>query len=270
MCPDVNFLKLEVPGKLRGKEPFMFSEWYQKGKIRRWIEYNRRNGEVIRLAGPRPGKKILDVGCAWGYSAMKLSLMGVEAYGVDIDEKTLEFGEKIAEYNGYEVKLRYANAKALPFSDDFFDEVICVDTFEHVPPEDRLVALKEMRRVVKRGGKIIVSTPNPEGIAEMGKAIFGRFIPFRKVFSASYRSHPRSYTFETGDKMVDILVTEKDIKKYAKKLKLKVLSIKNIIFILKIVPDMFFYPLILIERVFEGVPFLKDLGCTKIFELQKY
>ena len=57
---------------------------------------------------------------------------------------------------------------------------------------------------------------------------------------------------------------------YAKKLELKVLSIKNIIFILKIVPDMFFYPSILIERVFEGVPFLKDLGCTKIFALQKY
>jgi len=195
--------------------------------------------------------------------------MGVEAYGVDIDKKALEFGRGVAEFNGYEVKLRYANAKTLPFSDNFFDDVICVETLEHIPLSDRLKVLEEMKRTVKKGGKIVLSTPNPKGIAEIGKRIFGRTVCFRNFFSADYRSYPRSYTFETGDKMVDILVTEKDIKKYAKKLGLKVLMMKNIIFILKILPDLFFYPSVLIERIFECVPFLNDLGCTKIYVLQK-
>lgn len=269
MSPRINILRINVPKELKGKEPFMFSEWYQKNKIRRWIEYSRRNEEVIKLANPVPGKKILDVGCAWGYSAMRLKLMGVEAYGVDIDKKALEFGRRVAEYNGYKVNLRYANAKTLPFLDNFFDDIICVETLEHIPVEDRLRALEEMKRTVKKGGRLVLSTPNPKGIAEMGKRIFGKTACFRDFFSASYRFYPKSYTFESGDKMVDILVTEKDIKKYAKKLELKVLMMESIIFILKILPDLFFHPSVLIERIFECVPFLNDLGCTKIYVLQK-
>jgi len=264
-----NDLVLKVPAELTDREPFMFSEWYKKNRIKRWIEYNRRNDEVIKLASPKPGKRILDVGCAWGYSAMRMSFLGVEAYGVDIDKDALEFGGKVARHNGYEVKLKYADAKTLPFSDDFFDDVICVETLEHVPVEDRSKALEEMKRTVKKRGKIILSTPNPTGVAEIGKRIFGRISFFREFFSASYRSQPRSYTFESGDRMVDILLTEKEVQAYARKLKLKVLMIKNIIFVLKVIPDLFFYPSVLVERVLESVHFSNELGCTKIYALQK-
>lgn len=264
-----NNLVLKVPAELRDREPFMFSEWYKKNRMKRWIEYDRRNEDVIKLASPKPGKRILDVGCAWGYSAMRMSFLGVEAYGVDIDKDALDFGRVVAKYNRHEVKLKYANAKSLPFSDNFFDDIICVESLEHIPLEDRLKALGEMKRTLKKGGKIILSTPNPRGIAEMGKRIFGRMSFFREFFSASYRSQPRSYTFETGDRMVDILVTEKEVQAYARKLRLTVSMIRNIIFVLKVIPDLFFYPSVLAERVLESAPFFNELGCTKIYVLQK-
>ena len=69
--------------------------------------------------------------------------------------------------------------------------------------------------------------------------------------------------------MVDILVTEKEVQAYARKLRLTVSMIRNIIFVLKVMPDLFFYPSVLVERVLESAPFFNELGCTKIYVLQK-
>jgi 2-polyprenyl-3-methyl-5-hydroxy-6-metoxy-1,4-benzoquinol methylase len=267
----VNPLKFELPPQLRDEEnqAFMFFKWYKEKKIMRWIEYNRRNEYLVKLVSPVPGQKILDVGCAWGYSPMRLDSMGVFAYGIDVDKPAIEFGKKLAEYNGYKIDLRYSNARTLPFADEYFDGIICAETMEHIPWEERLTVLQEMKRVLKKGSKIVLSTPNPYGTAEIGKWIIEK-IPFlRRRLSASYRSYPRSYTFDTGDRMVDLLVFRKDLKSYIRKLNLKLLRVDHIVFILKIIPDWLFYPSALLETVLESIPFLRDFASTSVYLIQK-
>jgi 2-polyprenyl-3-methyl-5-hydroxy-6-metoxy-1,4-benzoquinol methylase len=266
-----NLLRVALPPELEDerKQAYMFLKWYKESKIRRWMEYDRRNEDLIKLAESKPGQKILDIGCAWGYSLMRLSSMGVLAYGIDVDVQAIEFGKRLAEYNGYKVDLRYANAKSLPFENEYFDTIICAETFEHIPLENHLTVFGEMKRVIKKGGKIVLSTPNPYGVAEIGKWIGGKIPFFREKFPASYRSHPKSYTFETGDEMVDFLVTKKDLKQYAKKLNLKIIRTDNIVFVLKIFPDWLFYPLVFMEKILESTPFLKSFASTSVYVFQK-
>ena len=264
-------LNITLPPELQNEkeQPFMFLKWYKEKRIKRWIEYDRRNEHLIKLASPKPGQKILDIGCAWGYSLLRLDSMGASAYGIDIDLKALEFGKKLAEYNGYKIDTRYANAKSLPFEDESFDSIICAETLEHIPLEKRLAVFDEKKRVTKKGGKIVLSTPNPYGLAEIGKRFLGNFLFFRKRFSASYRSHPRSYTFETGDLMVDFLVTKNDLKGYVTKLNLKIGKIDHIVFVLKILPDGLFYPAVVVEKILESIPILKNFASTSVYVIQK-
>ena len=264
-------LRIALPPELgdEKKQAYMFLKWSKESKIRRWIEYDRRNESLIKLSEPKTGQKILDIGCAWGYSLMRLDSMGVFAYGIDVDLQAIEFGGKLAEYNGYKIDIRYANAKSLPFPDENFDAIICAETLEHIPLENRLSVLQEMKRVVKKNGKMVLSTPNPLGLAEIGKWVMGKIPFFREQFPASYRSHPKSYTFETGDEMVDFLMTKKDLREYAQKLNLKIIRIENIVFVLKIFPDWLFYPLVFMEKVLESVPFLKNFASTSVYLIQK-
>ncbi|MDE1854530.1 MAG: methyltransferase domain-containing protein [Thaumarchaeota archaeon] len=52
-----------------------------------------------------------------------------------------------------------ASVMDLPFSDRTFDSATLLEVIEHVPPEDQVGALKEVKRVVKQDGTVILSTP---------------------------------------------------------------------------------------------------------------
>ena len=98
--------------------------------------------------------KVLDVGCAYGFMLEKFP---------DTFEK---FGIDISDYAIAEAKKRLLNAiltvsnieDVLPFTEEFFDIVICNDVLEHLEnPEN---ALNNIQRVLKRGGILYLTAPN--------------------------------------------------------------------------------------------------------------
>lgn len=101
---------------------------------------------------------ILDIGCGQGIILKKLK----ESWGDKIKNLTgIELSEKLlamAGKNVPEARLLMADAENLPFSDDAFDFVIMTDVFQYLLDFDR--ALEEVKRVLKPGGKFIVSVPN--------------------------------------------------------------------------------------------------------------
>jgi 2-polyprenyl-3-methyl-5-hydroxy-6-metoxy-1,4-benzoquinol methylase len=83
----------------------------------------------------------------------------------------------------------------LPFSDGSFDVVTLFDMIEHLPGSP-LNLLRDIRRMLKKNGKIIVSVPNSISLIKRLKLLFGKhpYIPFELWISDKYYSHYREYS----------------------------------------------------------------------------
>ncbi len=100
------------------------------------------------------GKKVLDVGCGNGYVLSRFARAGAEVYGVDLTDTAVALCRKRFEYAGLVGDFRQGNAEALPFPDDTFDCVTSMGVLHHTPAT--ATAVSEVRRVLKRNGRLIV------------------------------------------------------------------------------------------------------------------
>jgi len=101
------------------------------------------------------GKRILEIGCGEGSFLARLKSSGNDVYGVDISEsgvrKTAEKGIPCARVD--------VSGQDLPLEEESFDIGVTLETIEHIENPRRCI--REMKRVVKKDGIIIVSIPNP-------------------------------------------------------------------------------------------------------------
>jgi len=95
--------------------------------------------------------RILDVGCGTGANLIMLSKYG-DAEGVDVSEDALAFCRE----RGLD-KLKLGAAEELPYEDGTFDLVTAFDVVEHM--DDDLACLREMRRVLRPGGRVLLFVP---------------------------------------------------------------------------------------------------------------
>jgi SAM-dependent methyltransferase len=109
--------------------------------------WQRHVAAYERCAELLPNGRILDLGCGVGHSYHLLAPR--QTVGVDIDPDALA---------GQERETHAADMRDLPFPDDDFDGVLAVQSIEHVPDPERVVA--EVRRVLRTGGTAILVTPN--------------------------------------------------------------------------------------------------------------
>ena len=99
------------------------------------------------------GEKVLDLGCGNGRLYELFKEKFVDYDGVDSAEKMIE----IAKSRYPKIKFRVADALNLPFPENFFDKVISIAVLHHIPSEEfRLQFLKEVKRVLKPEGKVIL------------------------------------------------------------------------------------------------------------------
>lgn len=101
-----------------------------------------------------PKGHVLDIACGTGYGTKILSDRGYTVVGVDIDPDTIKFAQ---ENNSAAGEFRLGNAERIPADTDSFDLAVSIATVEHVPNDCSFI--KELARVVKPGGKIILYTP---------------------------------------------------------------------------------------------------------------
>jgi SAM-dependent methyltransferase len=110
-----------------------------------------------RFALPYVGsRRVLDVACGSGYGLPILESRAGAVVGVDIDGATLR--EARASLLPRTTSLVAASGCRLPFADGSFDVVTSFETLEHL--ESRRSFLEELRRVLRPGGLLILSTPN--------------------------------------------------------------------------------------------------------------
>jgi ubiquinone/menaquinone biosynthesis C-methylase UbiE len=91
------------------------------------------------------------LGCGAGENSVYFAKQGAHCVATDYSPGMVEVALKLAASNGVEIEGRTANAMALDFPDNTFDLVYASNLLHHIP--DPKVALKEMHRVLKPGGK---------------------------------------------------------------------------------------------------------------------
>lgn len=131
--------------------------YYQSGvktNLFQWIWHVWKWNSMEKLFKELRDKqlKILDVGCASGYLTSQITAFfpNSEVFGVDSYKKAIEFGRKTYP----NIKFKFADAHKLPFDNQSFDLITCIETLEHL--EDPKSAIKEMYRCLKNNGNVLI------------------------------------------------------------------------------------------------------------------
>ena len=100
------------------------------------------------------GKAVLEVACGRGQFAQWLTEQGAEVTAADFSPAAVEIARRVAPLAAIEV----ADIQALPWPDEHFDVVVSQETLEHLPSPEQ--GLRELIRVLKRDGTLILTGPN--------------------------------------------------------------------------------------------------------------
>ena len=108
---------------------------------------------VLNAIGSVPFGRVLDLGCGTGAILEQIGKRSgaAELFGLDLSEKMIA---QAARRLGERASLSVGDAEALPYEDERFDLVCCVESFHHYP--DCAKALSEVRRVLKPGGVFLL------------------------------------------------------------------------------------------------------------------
>ncbi len=121
-----------------------------------------------RIAGVKAGDQVLDVGCGTGYFARMLAgTVGADGLvvGVDASAEMIRYASDQVR-NAQNCSFQLGTAESLSFSDARFDVVVSSLFIHHLPEDLQLDALKEMWRVLRPGGTVLIAeayVPNAFG-----------------------------------------------------------------------------------------------------------
>jgi len=104
----------------------------------------------------KKNSKVLDVGLGSGV-LMQMLKGKCDYYAVDYNEHIVDYWKK----KNFNVKRCDVAKETLPFKDNFFDIVWCSHIVEHIHSEEQIRFFKELYRILKKGGFLIVFSPTP-------------------------------------------------------------------------------------------------------------
>jgi SAM-dependent methyltransferase len=153
----------------RGEAPDVFREH----EITQWDEQaaqyepTRRDDALYQAAvcgaaralQPLPGELILDAACGTGMIADRYFRPGLRLVCLDLSRDSLRYLRETLPA-GAACCVR-GDLRALPVADGVFDRVLCANALQHLPdPAGRRAAVAELCRVVRPGGRVVVSVHN--------------------------------------------------------------------------------------------------------------
>jgi SAM-dependent methyltransferase len=123
---------------------------------------NREIALIARAAGPLAGKRVLKLDL-WNEAINTrilgwVAAQGADVVGIDISHVVTRRAFENAKRENFNADLLRADIRDLPFRDESFDVIYTMGTIEHIPEYRH--AIREIHRVLKRGGTAIIGVPN--------------------------------------------------------------------------------------------------------------
>jgi demethylmenaquinone methyltransferase / 2-methoxy-6-polyprenyl-1,4-benzoquinol methylase len=153
------------------------------GQDRMW---RRRTREALNL---ERGERVLDLAAGTGASTQELARSGADAVGADFSVGMLRVGRRIRPA----VPLVAADALALPFADASFDAVTISFGLRNIA--DPSSALREMARVAKPGGRLVVCEFSHPVVAPLRAAYLGGVLRVLPTVARRVASNPDAYVY---------------------------------------------------------------------------
>lgn len=134
---------------------------------------NNLRRDIVEMAKLKESKSVLDIGCGTGNLALEIAKWlpsGGYVIGIDAGEKMVTLAKKKLQKKHIPIQFLRMPAEKISFKDGTFDCVFNVFLLHHIPMELKMVAFKEMYRVLKSGGELVtVDVDKPSNF--LGKLI---------------------------------------------------------------------------------------------------
>jgi len=137
---------------------------------------------VLRVARPRNGMKLLEIGCGTGTNLELFADSGCGVSGIDLSPAMMEIAKRKL---GDRADLRLGDAAAMPFDDSAFDLVLSFLTLHEMPPDVRAPVMREISRVAGADGRALFVDYHP-GPIRFPKGWFYKAIIYSIEFGAGW------------------------------------------------------------------------------------
>src|SRR3989344_4306219 len=161
--------------------------------------HGRRFSEVLKLLKSTNGP-ILDVGCHSGTFTEKIlkKINSRKVYGIDVSPSAISLAKKRLPYGNFQV----ADAVSLPFKNNFFDLVVCLEVLEHV--DDPVKVISEISRVLKKGGSAVILVPTDNNLFRIVWLLWTLYYPvWRHAHVQSFRKSSLEKAIVKGGLKID-------------------------------------------------------------------
>jgi len=164
-------------------------------------------------------KIVLDIACGSGYGANLLAKGAKRVIGVDVDN--LVITEAKERYKANNLEFIVSSGLDLSLEDKSIDTVVSLETIEHFSSSDQIKFLKELKRVLKPEGLLLMSTPNsdaskhknPWHLKELNK------VEFKNLLSSEFTEIE---IFQQGTALASVITRDNNIEEFKASLDQKV------------------------------------------------
>ncbi len=177
--------------------------------------------------------RILDVGCADGPFLPTLNYYGKKIVGTDINKELIHrsnFITKKVLFNSRKISLLTSDGLALPFRNESFNTIFCLEVLEHV--KEPSIAIEEIFRILKKKGSFICTIPVEIGPSLLLREIIGRITKFhrppytkKELIQSALLKKPGPRTLENPHKNFDWRIVIKEIKRFFNRIELEFIPI---------------------------------------------